>query len=573
MANFDDQVMGLTGLTISGSSTAPSQTELATFLNDGVIDVTNRWLLVKPQDIDNFTRESATTASNGFDTAGAKIIAVIREAGADGDTDGSTAWEPCRKVPVQMQSRVVDVDSLNYASKYNPVYIIDSNGLLNVYPTPDGTDDGYRVFYVNNSPEETDGSALEHSSSGIKWFPADKVYLVVMYASMKSLQAKMGATTITDLTITTVPPDSPSAPSFSAASVVATTAGSLGTAPTYTKPTITTRVSFNDFFESGSLNPFDDSDPGALTISVSAPTTPSDPSISSPTVGAITIAALPTAPVYTPPVITTTGSDSTTLDLTKLDTASWTAADYDFDDENIDPLKWFQLAGDFIQNEEDSELAQAQLQKISTYIQAYSVAMQSRLNTFNDQNVDFQAGIQRNLQQAQIDMQDAQKEADIDLQEKIQDYTLTLQKFQADIQNYQAVVNDEVQEYQQNLAGDLQVWQAERTTDLQKYTTDIQNELNEFNKENAAYQAQLQVSIQNAQLENQDETYKIQKYQAEYAGYTAKVNEQVQAYTQNLQADGIGYQWLQGQYAALKAEYDAAFMIAAPKPAPQPARR
>ena len=591
MANFDDQVMGLTGLTISGSSTAPSQTELATFLNDGVIDVTNRWLLVKPQDIDNFTRESATTASNGFDTAGAKIIAVIREAGADGDTDGSTAWEPCRKVPVQMQSRVVDVDSLNYASKYNPVYIIDSNGLLNVYPTPDGTDDGYRVFYVNNSPEETDGSALEHSSSGIKWFPADKVYLVVMYASMKSLQAKMGATTITDLTITTVPPDSPSAPSFSAASVVATTAGCLGTAPTYTKPTITTRVSFNDFFESGSLNPFDDSDPGALTISVSAPTTPSDPSISSPTVGAITIAALPTAPVYTPPVITTTGSDSTTLDLTKLDTASWTAADYDFDDENIDPLKWFQLAGDFIQNEEDSELAQAQLQKISTYIQAYSVAMQSRLNTFNDQNVDFQAGIQRNLQQAQIDMQDAHKEADLTLQAALQDYTLELQLFQAEVAKYQAQVNDEVQEYNTKLQRYttemntvFQAWGKTETDSLQQYTADIQNELNEFNKENVAYQSTVQEALQELQVaaaaaqkkadfdqqtQIQEYSAKIQKYQAELGVYQAEVANEVQEYTQNLQADGVGYQWLQDQYTRLKAEYDQAFMLAAPKPQQQ----
>ena len=219
MANFDDQVMGLTGLTISGSSTAPSQTELSTFLNDGVIDVTNRWLLVRPQDIDKFTRESSTTASNGFDTTGAQIVAVIREAGADGDTDGSTAWEPCSKVPVQMQSRVVDVDSLSYASKYNPAYIIDSNGLINVYPTPDGTDDGYRVFYVNNSPQDTDGSALDHASTGIKWFPASKVYLVVLYASMKSLQATMGATTITDLTVTVVPPDVPLLASTSISSV------------------------------------------------------------------------------------------------------------------------------------------------------------------------------------------------------------------------------------------------------------------------------------------------------------------------------------------------------------------
>ena len=568
MADFQSQAMGLTGLTIDASSTTPSRAEFSTFLNDGVIDVTNRWLLVKPQDIDSFTREGAEQTSNGFNPGTNKIVSVIRESGTDGE------WYPCSKKPINLQYLVTDVDSLHYASKYNPVYMITQNRNVHVYPAPSGAgNDGFKVLYVNYSPEETDGTALDHASTGIKWFPEDKVYLVILYASMRSVQAKMADTTITDLTITVVPPDVP---------LLASTSISFSqAAPTYTKPSITTRVSFEDFFNgSEDANPFGDSDPGALTISVSAPTTPIDPVIASPGVGAITIAALPTAPVYTPPVITTTGSDSTTLDLTKLDTASWTDADYDFDDENIDPLKWFQLAGDFIQNEEDSELAQAQLQKISTYIQAYSVAMQSRLNTFNDQNVDFQAGIQRNLQQAQIDMQDAHKEADLTLQAALQDYTLELQLFQAEVAKYQAQVGDEVQEYNTKLqryttelTTAFQAWGKTETDSLQQYTADIQSELNEFNKENAAYQAQLQVSIQNAQLENQDEQFKVQKYQAEYAGYTAEVNEQVQAYTQNLQADGIGYQWLQDQYNRLKAEYDAAFMIAAPKQQSAPARR
>jgi hypothetical protein len=193
MADFQEQVMGITGLTIDGSSTAPSRSEFSTFLNDGVIDVTNRWLLVKPQDAELFVRESITTAANGLDIGGAEVISVLREAGADGDTDGSTAWRQCRKIPASMQSRVVDTESLNFASKYNPVYAIDNNGVINVYPTPDGTDDGFRAYYVNNAPEETDGTALDHASTGIKYFPKDKVYLVAIYASIRSLQSAMGA--------------------------------------------------------------------------------------------------------------------------------------------------------------------------------------------------------------------------------------------------------------------------------------------------------------------------------------------------------------------------------------------
>ena len=193
MADFQEQVMGITGLTIDGSSTAPSRSEFSSFLNDGVMDVTHRWLSIKPQDVELFVRESSTTASNGLDIGGAEVISVLREAGVDGDTDGSTAWRQCRKIPASMQSRVVDTESLNFASKYNPVYAVDNNGVINVYPTPDGTDDGFRAYYVNNAPEETDGTALDHASTGIKYFPKDKVYLVVIYASTRSLQSAMGA--------------------------------------------------------------------------------------------------------------------------------------------------------------------------------------------------------------------------------------------------------------------------------------------------------------------------------------------------------------------------------------------
>ena len=44
MATFEAQVESLTGITISSSGTIPTQAQLTQFLNDGVIDVTNRTL-------------------------------------------------------------------------------------------------------------------------------------------------------------------------------------------------------------------------------------------------------------------------------------------------------------------------------------------------------------------------------------------------------------------------------------------------------------------------------------------------------------------------------------------------
>jgi hypothetical protein len=195
LATFQNRVEALTQFAFGGS-TDPSVTELTEFLKDGVLDVTRQSIQADPGSALDFQREGTTTAGNTFDTAGAQVISVIREAGADGDTDGSTAWEPCRRVSTALQSRVVDPDSLSFASKYNPVYIVDDDGLVNVYPTPDGTDDGYRVFYVNNEPlDETNDASVVYTHSDLKYFPAHKVYLVVLYASIKTLEAAAGSKT------------------------------------------------------------------------------------------------------------------------------------------------------------------------------------------------------------------------------------------------------------------------------------------------------------------------------------------------------------------------------------------
>jgi hypothetical protein len=195
MATFEAQVEALTSLAIDSSST-PKQDELSQLLRDGVIDVTSKHLAIRPQDATLFGRETSISDSQGVSVGGAKIISVMREAGADGSSDGSEAWEPCREVPLSMQSRVVDTTSLNYASKYNPAYTLNSDKTINVYPVP-SSNNGFKVFYVNEEPRDiTNNAAITYLHSNIKYFPNDKVYLVVIYAAIKSLEAKLSSYTI-----------------------------------------------------------------------------------------------------------------------------------------------------------------------------------------------------------------------------------------------------------------------------------------------------------------------------------------------------------------------------------------
>ena len=579
---FIDQVQDLTSLTVSDND------ELSQFLKDGVLDVTNRWLAIRPQDIEVFIRVSGEqTANDSLALNGVKIINVVREDGTNNQ------WRNCRKISPALQYDVTSEESLNYASKINPAYTLLHNGKVNVFPSAAvGGANSFKVYYVNNEPTDlTNNAALIHSHSDIQYFPADKVYLVVMYAGIRSLHAAMGATTITDLSVTVVPPDVPSAPSFtvstitegtvSAGSVASVTVGTSttvatvaiaaptihsNTVPSYTDQSIpVARVSFNDFFESGSLNPLDDNDPTAFSVTAVPPDTPDVPELSS--VG--------TAPTYTKP--------TQTFDITQLET--------------------------FLETDEDTELAQVQMARLQHELGEYQADIQNELNEFNKENVAFQATIQRETQED----------------------TLILQKYQADLAVYQAEVGTQVQEYTQKLqrystelSTVFQAWQKTESDNLQLFQVEIQNELNNFNEANAVYQAalkeeaqnlqvaagriqqqaqieiqevmkqadvdmadaqkeadlNLQASIQNtanalkADIESNAKTLEkdiqeyantLGKYGAEIQEYQAEVGTQVQEYTQNLQADGIGYQWLQDQYNRLKAEYDQAFMIAAPK--------
>ena len=146
MATFQAQVEALTGLGTLSSTTNPSLDELTQFLKDGVIDVTEKCIATKAAMADLFGRESSISDSQGLSVGGAQILSVMREGNIDGSSDGTLSWYPCRKVPISLQSRVIDTDSLHYASIYNPVYTVNSDKTINVYPTPSSNNGIFQII-------------------------------------------------------------------------------------------------------------------------------------------------------------------------------------------------------------------------------------------------------------------------------------------------------------------------------------------------------------------------------------------------------------------------------------------
>jgi len=432
----------------------------------------------------------------------------------------------------------LDSTSLKYATAKHPVWY-HKQGSVHFAPVTDGSNAGY-VFYVDYSKIDDDSdlrnavvfhaassefsklSSAEMPTVSIAAVPPDVPSLsTVSFSETNALSISATAPTaisLTSVSYTSVDSDiDASAPTVSTATVSAGGVYGANTAPAYTKPTLNggnPRVSFEDWWEAEEdNNPFGDNDPGALSITSVPPVVP--------TITAASVTITGTAPVYVGP------------SYSQIDT--------------------------YIDTDDDVELAQAKLQEVNSQVQ-------DSLNRFNDDNVEYQAKLQKDIQDAQLEStEEGQK----------------LQKYSAEVQQYQFNVTKEVQEYAQKLSRyqlemntSYTAWAKTESDNIQVFQVDIQNELNEFNKENVSFQANIQEAMQEIQVANQvklaqgqadlqvaidneqrsqerqlqtavndmqaiiaDNQRKIAQYQAEASHYATQVNQYIQNYTSRLQKD------------------------------------
>ena len=542
MANFDVQIQSLAG--------TATQSEMDQWMTDGAKELINIFPNDLKEKCTNSTTLNATTTTLDLDGKG-KILHVTRK-------NANSGYQiACREIPAMHSGSVDDSSSIHYVTATDPVYWVDSSSgvsTLNVKPTP--TDSQTSIVYYIAYPV-IDSSVV----STIANFPDEAEYLVVLYAACKVLQNKMNEKTgdLPNLVL----PVLPTAPTMSEKSVTIT-----GDAPVYVKPTIAldTKPTIAD-----------------LSINAVAPIPPSTPSftdIGAETIGDVTVDSttinnLGVPPAYTAPTI---GGQVEELTTTMDAGTATTEAD------QIDFSKWWEVLGDLIEDEEDSELAGLQVAKIQTYVQAYSQAVANKVNIFNKENAVYQTKLKEAIKQADINAQKAKKDAELSrddafqtanltLQEENQEYAAKLGKYGADVSKYQAEVNKEVQEYQSNFKKDIELWKQNNSDKLQEYGQNIQNELNKFNDENTEYQTKLKKDLQDAQLAESKEGRDLQKYANQLSSYQAEVTAKVQDFQKALEKHSINYQWYQSQYAQLKQDYNQGIQMLVGGNAPQPQQK
>ena len=178
MATFEAQVEGLTSLSIDGSS-APTQTELSTFLADGASEVIN----AMPQRLKHLctTVDTFTSTAFGSESEVLKSGQVLSVTRAD---------EPCRLIPSETAGRASDSSAfasshMEKATATDPVWYI-YNGKINALPAS-----GACKYLEIVKPAVVYGD--DSMDDRIASFPLEYEYLVPLYASIKSLQNAMAS--------------------------------------------------------------------------------------------------------------------------------------------------------------------------------------------------------------------------------------------------------------------------------------------------------------------------------------------------------------------------------------------
>ena len=521
---------------------------------------------------------TASATHGGDDSPTAVTLPQPTDAIIDVQRNGFSA----KQVPESMQGFIANSSSLHFATETYPRYYMQAGNKIVVKPDPT-SGETVLVNYVDFLKVDDDcdlrGAVISYAAA--QEFEKLASSKVSDWSDLTAPIAPDSPDFGSDLSIATVSPTIPSITSVAfssidsavdASSQVFTTAsvaaGSIytGSAPTYLNPVKQSQVAFADYW---TLTDFGDSDPNPLTITVAPPIAPASPSISSPGIRATPKADISgDIPLYVPPVMDTT----------------------DFADANT-----------WINTEEDPEMVAARIQTINAQISEFSAKAQDSLNRFNEDNAKYQANVQSEISQAQIDSQEAQKEGDLTFQATVQDYSQELALFGAKIQEYQADVTKEVQEYTQNLSRyQLELntvytaWAKTESDNLASFQSDIQNELNSFNEKNIAFQAQLQESMQEIQVANQvniakaqsdlqlsianadrsqqrqlqnavqdmqaivsDNESKMSNFQGEVSKYQADIGKEVQEYTQILDKESKEYQSKLSLYGADLQKYQS----------------
>lgn len=544
MATFKAQVEALAG-------SVDSDTELGTWLSDGAIDIIHRISLVQPTMLPRFGTE-ATIGTSGLDVSDDAVIISVY----NGTRESA-------EIPADTRFRAGESTSLYYATTKHPKHYFLSNKLIGL-PSSANT-----MASVIKPP------TIGATATSVAAFPDELYPQIVLYGALQNLQAKMSDLALPDDV------DLPVPPIIDAFSSVSESLPTYTAIPQLVLPAIPADADV-DFSGIGSDPSF--TAPNAIvlpTLDLGSDLTISALSLDSvaPVMDDIDIDAggvdaFGTAPAFVPPSLSlTTAATLSTLtlpvppNLTDVDLASVTAptapADAVLASVAIDvgtvpvyagPTKALAVATamatvtTYVDTNEDIELAQTKLLQVQQAVNDYTAEVTNSLNQFNEQATQYQAELQKGIEEARLKQTKESQEAALRVEKYSNQVRAYVAQVNAEVAHrttdnsvsvnlYTAGVNAVIQAWLvEEVQGTQAKWIAQRQTEISKYQQDIANELNRFNGANVEYQATIQKNITEAsnQLTSESEELrtKLQEYAQLVEQYRTDVNVELQEYLQ-----------------------------------------
>jgi len=440
-----------------------------TFLGDALTDTAAEIIRALPDNkVKSFTQESGDITNASTNIANHRIVSVIRERGTDGQ------YVECRELPASYFRKVQDSSSMFAASVESPVYII-KNSSIHVFPTPAASPNAFKVESVTFPTVVASASNI--TDSPVDPFPDSIEDIVVLGSCAKACQYLMAR----------VKDSMPSEPVL--------VLSDIAVPSTPSNPTI----SYSNASVGDAVSAAQDAVAEAQTNASGTGSTGSSASdYSKPTVG------------------------GTADELTDIDHLDNENVIDDYDGNSIEVDQWFATLAHFIEGEEDTELASAQIAKINTYIDAFNAevasarsAMQAtiedarnstqasiatagdatRASIANAAN-DVQAAVSKMNQSTSAAVSKMRESTNVNvsnaartLEASIQDYAQEVDKFQADVQRYSSQAQASIGEY----SADIQKY----TAQVDRYTKEYSWYQDQYARFDTKYKEALQVLIAN----------------------------------------------------------------------------
>ena len=503
-----------------------------TFLGDALTDTASEVLRALPvSKLGYFSEETADQTSNGVNINNHKVLSVVRENGTDGE------YVECKEVSPSYFRKAQDSNSMFAGTIETPVYTI-KNSKVHVFPAPAVSPNAIKLETVK-FPTITAGQTV-----------------IVLGASTKAVQYLMArvkdslpSTPTLDLSGISAP-STPSAPSISysnaslgnatsaASDAIAAAQDSINTAQSpYTGETITQ----------------------ATTSNASATTSSESTAVSGSAATASDVSA------YTSPSLE--GSDVSKGLLSMSD------GTVNLDADQIDYDKWWDITAEFIEEEEDAELANLQMEKIRTYIAAFNSEVADAQNamqaTISDARLATDAAIStaRDTTQASIqNARNAHEEAFLNA------------RLQSDASTTNARIDASIEEasISSKTAASTAKMRESTGAAISKMNNSTSAAIAKMRESTGAAVAQMQastnVNVQNAartlEASIQDYAQEVDNFRVGIQKFSAQISSKVNEYTSRIQQYSSQvdryvreYSWYQDQYARFDAKFKEALQV------------